>query len=51
MLSRKLHVWGKAGVSAVDKDSKMGDKEATMMFVGYVGCKRDCVQMWDMQTK
>ena len=37
--SRKLHVWGEAGVIAESKHSKMGDKGTTMMFVGYADCK------------
>ena len=32
--SKKLCVWGKAGVVAEDKDSKTGDRGTTMMFVG-----------------
>jgi hypothetical protein len=32
--SKKLHAWGEAGVVAEGKDSKTGDRGATMMFVG-----------------
>ena len=45
--SKKLHVWGEVGVVAEGKDS---DRGATIMFVGYSGCKSDCVQMWDSHT-
>ena len=48
--SRKLRVWGEAGVVAVGKDSKTGDKGATMMFVGYAERESDSVRMWDMRT-
>ena len=48
--SNKLHVWGKAGVVAEGKDSKTGDRGATMMFVGYVECESDSVRMWDKRT-
>ena len=41
--SNKLQVWGKAEVIAEDKDSKTGDKGATMMFVGCTECKNDSV--------
>ena len=37
--SKKLQVWGKAGVVAEGKDSKTGDKGATMMFVGMPNAK------------
>ena len=43
MWSKKLWVWGEAGVIAEGKDSKTGDRGATMMFVGYAECKRDSV--------
>ena len=39
--SKKLHVWGEAGVVAEGKDSKTGNRGATMMFVGYSKCKSD----------
>ena len=32
--SKKLYVWGKAVVVAEGKDSKTGDRGATMMFCG-----------------
>ena len=32
--TRILHIWGEAGVMTVNKDSKTGDKGATMMCVG-----------------
>ena len=35
MWSKKLRVWGEAGVIAEGKDSKIGDRGSTMMFVGY----------------
>jgi hypothetical protein len=35
MWSRSLHVWGKAGVVTEGNDSKTGDKEAMVMFMGY----------------
>ena len=41
--SRKLRVWGEAGVVAEGKDSKTGDKGATMMFVGYAERESDSV--------
>lgn len=41
--SRKLCVWGEAGVIAGGKDSKTGDKGATMMFIGYSDNKSDSV--------
>ena len=41
--SKKLHVWGEAGIIAEGKDSKTGDRGATMMFVGYAECKSDNV--------
>ena len=43
MWSEKLCVWGKAGVVAEGKDSKTGNRGATMMFVGYAECKCDGV--------
>jgi len=48
--SKKLHVWGEAGVVAEGKDSKAGGRGATMMFVGYAECKSDSVQMWESHT-
>ena len=48
--SKKLCVWGEAGVVAEGKDSKTGDRGATMMFVGYAEHKGDSVQMWDSCT-
>ena len=48
--SKKLCVWGEAGVVAEGKDSKTGNRGATMMFVGYAECKSDSVQMWDSRT-
>ena len=50
MWSKKLHVWGEAGVIVEGKDSKTGNRGATMMFVGYAECKSDSVQMWDSCT-
>jgi hypothetical protein len=38
---KKLHVWGEAGVVAEGKDSKTGNRDVTMMFVGYAECKSD----------
>ena len=43
MWSKKLHVWGKAGVIAEGKDSKTGKRGTKMMFVGYAKCKSDSV--------
>jgi hypothetical protein len=48
--SKKLRVWGEVGVVAEGKDSKTGDRGATMMFVGYAKGKRDSVRMWDSRT-
>ena len=48
--SSKLKVWGEAGVVAEGKDSKTGDRGATMMFVGYADRESDSVRMWDMRT-
>ena len=48
--SKKLCVWGRAGVVAEGKDSKTGDKGTTMMFVGYHKHKSNRVRMWDMCT-
>jgi hypothetical protein len=48
--SKKLHVWGEAGVSAEGKDSKTGNRGSPMMFVGYTECKSNSVQMWDTCT-
>jgi hypothetical protein len=50
MGSKKLHVWGEARVIAEGKDSKTGDRGATMMFVGYAKHESDIVRMWDSQT-
>ena len=41
--SRRQHIWSKAGVVAEGKDSKTGDRGATMMFVGYAEFKSDSV--------
>ncbi len=41
--SKKLHVWGEVGVIAEDKDSKIGDRGATKMFVGYAKHESDSV--------
>ena len=41
--SKKLRVWGEAGVVAESKDSKTGDRGATMMFVGYAERESDSV--------
>ena len=41
--SKKLCVWGEVGVVAEGKDSKTGNKGATMMFIGYAECKSDSV--------
>ena len=32
--TRNLHLWGEAKVVTVGKDSKTGDKGATMVFMG-----------------
>ena len=48
--AQKLHVWGEAGVVAEGKNSKTGDKGATMMFVGYADCESDSARMWDLVT-
>jgi hypothetical protein len=48
--SKKLRVWGEAGVVAEGKDSKTGDRGATMMFVGYAERESDSVRMWDSRT-
>jgi hypothetical protein len=44
--SKKLHVWGEAGVVAESKDSKTGDRGAPMVFVGYAERESDSVRMW-----
>ena len=49
--SKKLRVWGEAGVVAEGKDSKTSDTGATMMFVGYAERESDSVRMWDSRTK
>jgi hypothetical protein len=41
--SKKLRVWGEAGAVAEGKDSKTGDRGATMMVVGYTERKSDSV--------
>jgi hypothetical protein len=48
--SKRLHIWGEAGVVAEGKDSKTGDIGATMMCVGYAECESDSVRMWDLHT-
>ena len=48
--SKKLCVWGEAGVVAEGKDSKTGNRGTTMMFVGYTEHKSDSVWMWDSCT-
>ena len=48
--SKKLRVWGEAGVVAEGKDSKTGNRGATMMFVGYTERGSDSVRMWDSHT-
>ena len=48
--SQKLCVWGKVGVVAEGKDSKTGDRGATMMFFGYTERKSASVRMWDSRT-
>ena len=48
--SRKLRVSGEAGVITEGKHSTMGDKGATMMFVGYADRESDSVRMWDTRT-
>jgi hypothetical protein len=45
--SKKQHVWGEAGVVAEGKDSKTGDRGATIMFVSYAKRESDSVGMWD----
>jgi hypothetical protein len=44
--SNILQVWGEAGVVTEGKESKTGDRGATMMFVGYAKRESDSVQMW-----
>ena len=41
--SKKLHVWGEAGVVAEGKDSKTGDRGTKMMFVDYAEHESDSV--------
>ncbi len=48
--SNKLRIWGEVGVVVEGKDSKTGDRGATMMFVGYTEHKSDSIRMWDMHT-
>jgi hypothetical protein len=48
--AQKLSVWGEAGVVAKGKNSKTGNKGATMMIVGYANCESDSVRMWDSVT-
>jgi hypothetical protein len=50
MWSKKLHVWGEVEAVAEGKDSKTGDRGATMMFVDYAECKNNSVQMWYSHT-
>ncbi len=48
--AQKLHVWGEAGIATEGKNSKTGDKSATMMFVGYADRESDNIRMWDSVT-
>jgi hypothetical protein len=48
--SNRLRVWGEARVVAEGKDSKTGDRGATMMFVGYAERESDSMRVWDMLT-
>ena len=47
---QKLCVWGEARVMAEGKDSKTGNRGATMMFLGYAEHESDSVRMWDIHT-